>query len=136
MPIRTSTLLAVCAALGAGACGGVRTAEAPAPSRAAVAAASAPDGYGACADPIRVSAAPAADEAGAILAVRAFMERLRGPAGEPVRARRLGPGACEGVSDPALSVLDFWMVDGRTLVVAPYAPGAPQAPAGFTLLAA
>jgi hypothetical protein len=110
----------------------------PAPPRGAapaVAASDAADGYGGCAAPIRVAAIPPADEAAALALVRDFAERLRGPDGAPVRARRIGLGACDGQTAPEFAVLDFWLIGARTVVFAPFAPGAPEPPPGLSLLA-
>jgi hypothetical protein len=113
-------------------------AAAPAPERGAprstFAVSSADEAYGGCADPVRLSPAPPADAAAALALVEAFVAQLRGPDGAPVRARRLGLGACDGLAGPGFSLLDFWIVGDRTIVFAPLAPGAPAAPAGLSLL--
>jgi hypothetical protein len=129
---KRSGLAGAAAAVLAG-CGAPAPPEAVAPPRA-VTVSAADEGYGGCADPVRLTPDPPADAETALALVRAFVAQLRGPAGEPVRARRLGAGVCEGVTDRDLALLDFWIIGDRTVVFAPLAPGEPAAPAGLALL--
>ena len=50
--------------------------------------------------------------------------------GKPATRERRGSGECQGAPD--LGIVDFWIVDGKNIVVAPYVKGMPKLPKGYT----